>query len=137
MHQKAFILHAFCFSGFQELYNRKNSKILQNRKLKGLMSCPKQDGVSPIKGGKALRFSLLFSLLFFLFFCFFFFFFLLCCYFFHRGNNFYNREFFRSQCSCRIKNDSFVFFTLFFSNFLIALPTNPCPISLLCPLASQ
>ena len=34
VHQKEFILHAFCFSDFQELYKRKNSKILQNRRFK-------------------------------------------------------------------------------------------------------
>ena len=34
MHQQEFILYDFCFSYFQELYKRKSSKILQNRRFK-------------------------------------------------------------------------------------------------------
>ena len=50
MHQKEIILHAFCFSDFQELYKRKNRKILQWKCLKGHNGLSKARRVGPVKG---------------------------------------------------------------------------------------
>ena len=50
VHQKEFILHIFCFSDFQELYKRENSKILQWKWSKGHNGLSKSRRVVPVKG---------------------------------------------------------------------------------------